>query len=114
MNTTISYSEDSIHSLVNDNDQAHSRLTSLALDKERYRQFFKEEKTMNEKEIDNRLEAIWEIMICVADIGWGKDSTQTACGEFIQSVFEGIPANDNMVKSDDKMLTDNFDVAAKK
>ncbi len=74
-------------------------LSSLTLDAARYDEYLADS-DLTEEQKQEFLEALWNIIVSFVDLGFGIDTTQAACGQLLQTVFEDSLRDSNMVKSD--------------
>ena len=84
-------------------------LTSLEFDFERYDRYL--ESDLSEEERRCVLEALWNVIISLVDVGFGMDATQLACGKLLQSAFEDSFTDSDGLESDIPLANEFKDAA---
>ena len=85
---------------------------TLTLDTAKYQEML-DDPSLSEAQKEQIIEALWKIIVCFVDLGFGVSPLEDACGQLTQSDDQGHDAGGDVVSSRDHTLSETFnDVAA--
>lgn len=84
---------------------------TLQIDTTKY-QAYLDDPELSDAQKEQIVQALWKIILCFVDLGYGVSPLEQACGQLIESKDQGGNPDSNLLRSEDTTLSDTFNLNA--